>query len=258
MGRGVGLLACLAGCAGDDSPGLVEGSTGDFEVYEDAVLEIHEPMPGSVHHAGEPVALVAEVLDADDFALDVDFVAWRSDQVEYIVAPQLMAEIDLPIGIHELTTTVRLPNDDRLEASVGGVRVQSPKTGIYAGESVLRLEMELEGQTVRPACTDALVFTVDMHGETFTADAGSCSLELLIMSFDVEYAIEAELQGDAVLGTITYTFAGLLSLPYDFEGTLASGSFDATFAGEIAIPLVGTGMAEGALSATRVTEYVDP
>ena len=237
----------FAGCAEEDDA-----------AYDHAVLKLHEPVAGAVHPAGEGVPAVAELLDLDGFPLPIEDVVWHSDRLEPVLLADMQGELKLPVGIHEIGATVRLPNGNRLAASVGGVRVQSPATGIYVGESVLRLELELEGQTVRPACNAGLVFSIDMAGERILPQTGSCTLELVVFSFDLDYELSAALDGPAVHGTIRYDVGGLFMLPFDFEGTIADGVFSAQFGGKIGIPLVGDGMASGSLQAERVTHWVDP
>jgi hypothetical protein len=245
----------FAGCA-DDSITEADDSD-DFEAYDHAVLKLYEPVAGSVHHVGEPLPAVAELLDLDGFPLPIKEVVWRSDHVDHVLLASMQGEVVLPIGVHEVGATVRLPNGNRLAASVGGVRVQSPATGVYVGETVLRLELEFEGQTVRPACIAGLAFTVDMAGERLQPQAGSCTLELIVFSFDLEYELSGTIEGETVHGTIRYDVGGLFMLPFEFEGRIANGVFSAQFAGDVGIPLVGDAVAEGSLNAKRVTQLVE-
>jgi hypothetical protein len=254
------VLPCavvVGGCSDDSGHDVEEGSTGDAQAYDHAVLKVHEPAAGSIHDAGEPVRVVAEVLDLDGFPLPIKDAVWRSDHFDHVLHATLDGEVVLPIGVHEIAATVRLPNGDRLVGSVGGVRVQSAATGIYVGETILRLEMEYEGQTVRPSCIAGLAFVVDEHGERILPQTGSCTLELLLFSFDLEYDVDATIEGNAVSGTIVYDISGFLKLPFDFEGTLADGVFAASFEGDLTLPLIGTGWVEGSLDATRVTRSIE-
>ncbi len=233
-------------------------SSGGEDEYERASLELYEPRAGSLHVVGTPVQLLAEVLDADGIPIEIDDVVWVSDQVDVALARSLQGEADLPIGIHEVRVIARLPDDERLEARAGGIRVQSPQAGIYVGESELRLELNFMDQMVYPSCIAGLAFTVDMSGERFVAQSGSCSLELLLTSFDLNYTLEAEIDGDVVRGTIRYDVGGLLYLPYDWEGELKDGMFSASYEGDILLPFVGSGYVSGGLSATRISAWVEP
>jgi hypothetical protein len=250
------LTLIAGGCSEATDLDVEEDSDGD-EAYDHAVLKVHEPVSGSIHPAGAPVSVVAEVLDLDGFPLPIKDVVWRSDRLGHVLHATMEGEVPLPIGVHEIGATVRLPNGNRLVGSVGGVRVQSDATGIYVGETVLRIEMEFEGQNVQPACIAGLAFSVDMEGERMLPQTGSCTLELLLLSFDLEYDLEATIDGSAVHGTIVYDIAGFLKLPFDFDGTLVDGTFGASFEGPLTLPLVGTGWVEGRLNATRVTRSID-
>lgn len=247
----------IGGCGDESGHDGDEGSTGDDAAYDHAVLRVHAPEAGSIHPVGEPIAVVAEVLDLDGFPLAVKDVVWRSDLVEHVLHASMHGDVTVPVGVHEIGTTVRLPNGNRLAAAVGGVRVQSPATGVYVGETVLRMEMEFEGQTVRPACVAGLAFTVDMAGERIRPQTGSCTLELLLTSFEAEYLLDAKLDGEIVRGTIHYDIGGIFKLPFDFEGSLRDGVFIADFDGDLTLPLLGTGSVEGRLNATRVTQLVE-
>jgi hypothetical protein len=255
------VLPCafaFGACADESDVGFDdEGSTGDDQAYDHAILKVHEPVAGSIYPTGAPVPVLAEVLDLDGFPLPIKDVVWRSDRLDHVLHATLHGELVLPVGVHEIGATVRLPNGDRLAGSVGGVRVQSAATGIYVGETVMRIEMEFEGQEVRPACIAGLAFTVDMDGERILPQTGTCTLELVVFSFDLEYSLDATIHGDRVHGTILYDVAGFLKLPFDFEGTLSDGVFEASFAGDLTLPLVGTGSVEGSLDAMRVTRSID-
>ena len=51
-----------------------------------------------------------------------------------VLVPRLK-EIYLDIGIHSISATVELPNGDRLKETLGGIRIQSPLTGVYSGNA---------------------------------------------------------------------------------------------------------------------------
>jgi hypothetical protein len=248
--------AVVVGCS-DDSDGDIEGEEDVDERYEHAVLKVYEPVSGSIHAAGQPVAVAAEVLDPDGFPLPIKDVVWRSDRLDHVLHASMDGDLPLPVGVHEVSATVRLPDGGRLATTVGGVRVQSEATGIYVGETILRLEMEFEGQMVQPSCIAGLALTVDEAGERILPRGGSCKLELLLFSFDLEYELSATIDAETVEGTIVYDIAGFLKLPFEFEGTLSDGLFSASFEGDLTLPLVGTGWVEGSLNATRVTRSIE-
>ncbi len=243
----------------DDGAGSSDGSgDGAAVAVDDAQLKIFEPASASIHFTGEPLPLIAEVTDGDGVPTDVTAVRWSTDAVDYALGTDAMSEVDLPPGIYDITAEAEAPGGDRLVASVGGVRVQSPNAGVYAGEIAMSLTVDLQGMSLTPVCRGATAITIDIRGETLTAEPGECTLDLLLLSFPAAFEVEAVLYGDAVSGEVTYTFAGLFSTSFQFEGTLFDDTLFSGFVGELAIPLIATAPATGTLVAAKLSPYVEP
>jgi hypothetical protein len=241
---------------GEASSGTDPGTSSGGE-WDGASLRLFEPASASIHVIGEPVPFIAEVHDAFGQPTGFDTVFWSSDRVEYTLLDTAMGEVELEPGVHAITATVELPGGDRLQSTVGGVRVQSASTGVYSGEAGLALTVNLQGMMLSPACRGPLEFTIDVYGETFTAEPGSCLLDVVIAQFDVTYLVSGTIDGKSIDGTIMYDF-GLFQLPIFWTGTLENQELDGVFAGTIPIPLVGETLAGGTLRAQRVTPYLDP
>lgn len=239
-----------AGSSDDGDDGAAVGASG-------TQLRIFEPESASIHFIGEPLPLIAEVTDASGAPTTMTGVRWGTDAVDYALGSDAMSEVTLPAGIYDITAQLEVPGDGRLSASVGGVRVQSPNTGVYAGEIAMTVEVDLQGMALTPVCRGAMAVTIDMQGETLTAEPGECTLDLLLFSFPAAFEVDATLYGNAVSGEVTYTFAGLFSSSFQFEGTLFDDTLFAGFVGELAIPLILTAPANGTLVAAKLSPYVD-
>ena len=262
-------MTLLGACTSDEWPvdpaDYVDGSSSDDGMatvgigpsLDGARLEVFEPESAGIYFLGEPLPLIAELTDADGNATGFDEVTWRADGVDYALGTEAMTEVDLPAGVYDITAEVELPDGDRLSASVGGVRVQSPNTGIYAGEIAMALMVDLQGMALNPVCRGATTVTIDMEGETLEAEPGSCTLDLLLTSFPADFEIDAVLYGNAVSGEVTFTFAGLFMASFDFEGTLFDDTLFSGFIGELAIPLLLTAPADGTFVAEKVTPYLE-
>ncbi len=225
----------------------------DFSHFDGATLEVYSPTSGDILFLDEGQYLDAEVLDADGVPMDFEDIIWETDQVDGAIHIGLAEEVDLPYGIHEFTVTAELPNGDRLQTVLGGVRIQSRHTGVYAGQVTINVEMEFQGTPVNAQCVGGLDFVVDMAGESF-GGASQCSINLVVIpGFDVAYNIDAGIDGDDVEGNIGINVM-FFDLPIGFEGAFVEEDvIEAGFEGG----LLGINLS-GGIGAHRVSEYVDP
>lgn len=266
------LLGLLAGACGDDLPSLPEetgssssaGSSDDASaVYDLAELEILAPESASIHPLGEPLHLAARVTDPDGVALAVDEVAWSTDAAEAALLAGLEGEVELPAGIYELSATAHLPNGDRLQSTVGGVRVQARWTGEYAGDVVLVVEAQLPtGGPLALRCEGPLAFTVSLDGTDAPVDDGGCTISVLGQSFEATYAIAMVIYpAGLVRGTVDLaldTPLGAFDLPLEWAGAFYDDRFSAGISGTVELPFIGAAEVSGSLQALLVDRYVDP
>lgn len=267
----------LAGC-GDDLPSLDEAggssssgaassSTSGAE-YDQARLEILAPESATIHPLGQPLHLQAQVVDPAGMALalDVDEVAWSTDPAEDPSEPRLAGlegDVELPAGIYDLTATAHLPNGDRLQTTVGGVRVQARWTGVYTGDATLSVQAQLpNGTPLVLVCQGALDFVVSLDGTDAPVDDGKCTISLLGQSLPATYAIEMVIYpAGLVRGTATYAFdtpVGAFDLPIEWAGAFYDDRFSAGLEGTVELPLIGSAEVSGSLQALLVDRYVDP
>jgi hypothetical protein len=196
----------------------------------------------------------AEVLDLNGEPLDFDGIVWTSDQVEgEPIFLGKSGEAELDWGIHAITATADLPNGDRLQYTVGGVRVQGRHTGVYAGNMNITISGEYQGTPIEAACVGGLDFVVDMSGEILEG-SGRCTLNLIVIgSFDVDYDLGADVDEDAASGEVSVDF-GFFPLGVGWDGEFPEvdhliGSFEGS---------VFIGAMTGEIDAHRVSLYVDP
>jgi len=264
-----GLL--LGGC-GDDLPPLDEqgsssssgsGSSGSGADYDEARLEILEPESVSIHPLGEPVHLSAQVTDPAGLPLAVDEVAWSTDVDAPPVLDGLEGDVELRAGVYELTATARLPNGDRLQTTVGGVRVQARWTGVYTGTVVLAVQAELpNGSPLVLTCEGPLDFVVSLDGTDAPVEDGECTISVLGQSFPGSYAIEIVIYpAGLVRGTAAFSFdtpVGAFDLPIEWAGAFYDDRFSAGLLGTVELPFIGEAEVSGSLQALLVDRYVDP
>lgn len=256
------LLFALTGCRSETS--LTGGTPppddtiddvpeDDFSEFDGARLVVHSPVSAEILYLDEGQYLDAEVVDADGIPMDFDEILWESDQVEGAIHIGLAEEISLPAGIHAFTVTAELPNGDRLQTIIGGVRIQSRHTGVYAGQVTINVALDYQGTPVNAQCVGGLDFVLDMEGEAF-GGAGSCSINLVVIpGFDVAYNINADVDGEDVAGQIGVNVL-FFDLPLAFEGGFVDEeTIEAGFEGGIL-----TVTLTGAIDAHRVSPYVDP
>ncbi|MCX4246429.1 hypothetical protein [Paraliomyxa miuraensis] len=244
----------------DDSPD--DGADDAHPVWDVAVLEVHEPSSPSIHPLGEPVHLLAQVWGPDGTALPVDDVGWVTSEGDPLL-DRLEGDVELPAGLHELSAVVRLPNGDRLQTTVGGVRVQAWWTGVYKGDVTIIVEAQLPtGGPLALRCEGPLDFTVGLDGRDAPVEDGGCTISVLGQNFEASYAIEIVVYpAGLVRGTVLLaldTPFGAFDLPLEYAGAFYDDRFSAGLSGQVDLPFVGAADLSGSLHAMLVDRYVDP
>jgi len=261
----VGLLSTLLAACGSDTMLIGNGNATDeagdavgvdeetFPEFDGATLVVHEPISASIHLVDQPLLLSAEVLGMDGEVLDFEAIVWTSDQIEDELLEASTGESELPFGIHAITATADLPNGDRLQTTLGGVRVQGEHTGIYAGNMNIALSGDFQGTPISASCVGGLDFIVDMSGELLGGD-GQCTVDLLVLgSFDVAYNLSAnidehEADGDVAVDMGMFPLSLGWTGEFDEESALLGG-----FEGGMMLFDM-----EGSVEADRISLYVDP
>ncbi|MEM7151941.1 MAG: hypothetical protein AAF799_03820 [Myxococcota bacterium] len=263
-----GLLTQTTACTSDEWPPISEDEEGsttaeeDDEAYEFAELEIVQPDPASIHPIGARIPLLAQVLQPDGSELTVDDVEWVSDDSDLPLLDTLQGDVELPPGVYDLSAIARLPNGDRLQTTVGDIRVQAPWTGEYSGDVVLVISVEFQGLPLSPRCQGPLELRVGLDGRTFDAADGQCTIDVAIVSLDATYSLEAEIDDAGIVtGTIDFEFqapTGPFEIPLEWTGAFTDRAFGAALEGTVTVPLIGSADVSGYLQAPLVDPYIDP
>ncbi|MSP54238.1 MAG: hypothetical protein EXR69_01325 [Myxococcales bacterium] len=233
--------------SGDTAEGLDSGDTGadsDWHEYDDASLVILSPASGDFLPWSEEATFAAEVHSADGSVMDFDDISWSSDiDGAWSINGRSVQDSALDVGTHALTATANLPNGDRLAYTIGGVLVQSPYSGIYAGT----LQIDLTYDTYTFGCAGSTTITVDAYGESVTGDA-ACLLSVSGYDLDTAYILEYENLDGVLSGN---SAIDLVYTEYDIDttGTLDT---DGNLAADFTADVLGMTL-DGTLTATRIT-----
>ncbi len=260
----------VAGCTSDEWPpseAPESDSTGDPGVDSTgstgegilgAHLEVFAPESPSIHYIGESIELSAEVRDFEDVPIAFDDVVWQASGVEKTLAFGREGETVLPPGVYDITATARMPNGDRLESNVGGVRVQTRWTGSYSGDVTMQLALMVMGTPVNQTCTGQLEILVGFDGEDIQVDDGTCTFNAVFATFEATYTIDGEFHNGAGTGTIDYDIGGLFNVSLNWTGAFVEDGFLGGFAGTVSFPFIGDADATGTMRADFITPWVDP
>ncbi len=255
-----GLLGCQSETPlsyGGTPPGEEEPDDEEpedlFPEFDGATLEVYSPQSAEIIFLEDGITFDAEIIGVDGDVLDFDEIVWETDQEFGPIFEGTYGESFMDWGIHTFTITAELPNGDRLQTVLGGVRIQGRHTGVYAGNLAMNVDMEFQGTPVNAACNGGLDFVIDMAGEVLSG-GGQCSIALVIIDpIDVTYEVNADVEDDEAIGDVGIDI-GFFALPIGFEGEFEGDSdLHADFEGG----LLGFNMA-GTLDAHRLSVYVDP
>lgn len=252
-------FALLAACSSDVTLGGSDATPAPEDLhpeFDGATLVIHEPASADILYVEDGQHVEAEILNAAGEVMDWDGIVWTTSQDEEPFHTGNIGDVELDAGIHDITATALLPNGDRLQWTLGGVRVQGRHTGVYAGSMNLTLAGEFQGTPISAACVGALDFVVPMSGDTMEG-GGGCTLALPIVgTFDVSYGVAGDIDDPDVTGTVALDL-GFLDYPLDWEGGFDDdGVLGAEYGGTLNLFVTEVQM-DGVIDAHRVTPYVD-
>jgi len=269
-GLGLGLGLGPGGCTSDEWPPLAEAgsssdgaASGDDAAYDDARLEVSGPASAAIFELGHAVPLRARVHAPSGATLPEPADAgWMLDDGT-IVLDGLEGDVELPAGVHDLRAFARLPNGDRLETTVGDVRVQARWTGVYEGEVELTVALDLPGVPMTPRCVGPLDLRVGFDGREVEVPEGTCSLDVFGQTFEGTYAVVDVVVYPAglVRGVVDFDFdspLGPIAFPIEWAGAFYDDRFSAGLSDTVALGPVGQAEVSGSLQATRVDRYLDP
>lgn len=261
-----GLLA--SACTSDEWPPLdpPEGSASsgdapDYSDYDDARLVVLQPESASIQELGRAIHLEALVRQLEGPPLPADDVSWVTEDDQFLL-DTLEGDVELPPGIHDLRAIARLPNGDRLETTVGDVRVQARWTGVYAGQMELNVEVDVQGLPLAPRCAGPLDMQVGFDGRDVAVEDGACTIDVFGQTFEATYVIDVVVyDAGLVRGTIDFEFDspfGPFAFPIEWAGAFYDDRFSAGLQGTTELPFIGTADVSGSLMADKVDDYVEP
>ncbi len=242
-------IASIA-CSGDAYVSSTE-KIDTFPEFEEASLVVTSPAPASVNYTELGLQLAATVVDVDGEPLEFTDITWTFAGDEEATFVGTDTVLDLEYGIYDLVVNADLPDGSRLQTNLPALRMQGERTGIYAGNLELSAALEFQGTPINTGCVGGMTFIVGMNGETIRGDGG-CSMIVVIMDpIDVSYQLGGEVDGANAAGDIGLDL-GFFDLPVGWEGGFDGEAFNAAFAGSAILFDF-----EGAINATRITEFVD-
>lgn len=252
MQKYISLFALYLLVVGCTAEGLVAtGADTDLAQYAGATLVVYSPASASIVEIGEPLELKAGIISAEGESLEFDAIEWTSSLQDTGIFSGKEGAVYLDIGKHDITASAQLPNGDRLDWTNGGVRVQSPNAGIYAGSVTISVSGEFQDTPLTASCTGAVDFVVDMAGEVM-GGSGSCMIELIVTDgFEVSYDVLGSIVGNEVTGSVQVS-TGIFPIPVPWDGEFNDGVLTGGFDGDL---LVFT--FEGLVQARKVTSYTD-
>lgn len=246
-----------------EDTGIEEGSVQDTSVedtaeeivpedtqWDDAILEILSPQSGFVP-LGESVEFEARVRSPDGSNLDFQDISWSTDQdPAWTGTGTNFTDDTLPAGLHTLSTFAELPNGDRLGYAIGGLLVQHPDAGIYAGTtSIISNFTSFDGTPIIVTCAGAVTITVNMEGD-YASGSSTCIMNILGSDQETFYDFEIDVDNGVLSGV---AIADLFIIGWDFEleGTIGSGQLSATWSDDV----FGLGQIDGSMDLERVSLY---
>lgn len=220
----------------------------DYSMYDDAKLVITSPSSGEVLPLGEDARFTAEITAADGSELDFDEITWTSDLDEdWAPVGADFTDDSLSAGSHTITAEAKLPNGDRLSATIGAVRVQHADAGTYYGTVVVDVTADYDGTAYTVSCIGSTLLVVDVYGETATGDS-TCLISLFGYDTEAAQFIDLTLDDGDVGGEVDLDLS-FISYAFEASGTLADGDLEATWADDV----YGYADVAGTLSAIRVS-----
>lgn len=236
------VLPVLFACKSDGSINTIPEDTGlevdtgapedtglPPEVYDEAYLRIIAPASASFLPWGEAHHFEAEIFDQDGAPLPFEEVVWSSSADSAWEGQGIdFWESDLDVGIHDLTAVARLPNDDRVAHTVGGVLVQSPWAGTYVGLFVSTVTYE----SMPVPCNGVATLVVEPYGEKATGTA-TCVASLMGYEMEFDYDFELENVQGELAGTAKADIMGMFEYDFDAAGQLDTQEMTFAFGGDV-------------------------
>lgn len=228
--------------------------------YDGARLVVDAPEPAFVDADGDGLLhLAGRVVDPAGVTLPFEDLVWTRVEGGRELWVGREGDAAIAFGTWTIEVEADLPNGDVLRATIGGVRVQAPRTGVYAGTVDIAATLNGLGVPLTTSCQGSLVFDVEMAGELIDG-SGGCELVFLgvNLTFGLEYDFVGEIANPGAAGDVVID-AGFLGVPLAWGGLFRAGDVLAGSFQGFGIGLLGYSLdLTGEFEATRVTVYTNP
>lgn len=234
MNRSLLLFPLLFACAPETGVIDIGDDVEDpdaFSEYDGATLRIVSPASGSFLAIEQAHGFEVALIGADGAPLAFEDVNWTTNvSQDWTRTGLAFEESEIPVGLHDITAEVTLPNGDRLAHTVGGVLVQSMYAGTYVG--LFSADVTYDAYTV--TCSGAATIVVDPYGEVATGGA-TCILALMGYEMEADYTFDLENDEGELSGTANADIGGFFEFPFEADGLLdpEANTLDIAFAGDL-------------------------
>jgi len=242
--------ACESTSPSDTGPA---DDTMDDAWWDATSLVLVAPRSGAFLPLGEAAPFEAHVLDASGADSGFEAITWSSSvDPAWTATGTVFQDASLPVGSHDITATARLPNGDRLATTAGGILVQSPYAGTYAGTVALSTTITWGDTPYTATCAGSATMAVTREGTAVNGSA-TCLLSVLTYELDVVLAVDADNDAGTLDGTVSADLT-MYAIDLPASGTVTEeGVLVLDFAGEVP----GFATFDGAIEATRITRDVE-
>lgn len=187
----------------------------DWSRYEGASFRIVSPASGELLPLDQPTSFEAVLLDVDGNPLAADVIVWSSSaDATWDEIGTSFEDDRLPVGIHDITAVAELPNGDVYTYTAGGVRVQHPLGGTYAGF----FSATGTAQGFSFTCSGTSTMRTGPLAEV-AQGTGNCTASLIVFDLPLDWVFD--LSVDPIAGTVSGTAGAAILGPftYDFPAT---------------------------------------
>ncbi len=232
----------------------------EIEQYEGAELIVDAPEPAELDVDGDGVIhLTGRVVNPQGATLPFEDITWTVLETGDEVLVGRDGDAEVGFGVWTIEVVADLPNGDTLRTVIGGLRVQSPRTGIYAGIVNINATLNGLGVPLTTSCQGSLVFDVNLEGDALDGDGG-CDLVFLgiNLTLSLTYQVSGDIADPGAAGDLVID-TGLIGIPLGWGGTFRAGDqLAGTFEG-FGFGLFGYSLdLTGDLEADRVTVFTTP
>jgi hypothetical protein len=224
-----------------------EEDTADL-LWSEAQLVLLSPEPSAYIALGENHLFEAAILDVDGNDLEFTEIAWSSSIDSDWTAVDNSFEDTLSAGRHTITAEARLPNGDRLSHAVGGVLVQHPDAGIYAGTTSIDLTIDYSPPII-VSCSGGVTLTVQPDGEIGYGE-GECIVNINGGDIPSTYAFDLEIFEGDLTGSASLDL-WLIQQAFPLTGNIGNGEITAEWADTV----LGFIDVVGSMNLSRVSLY---